>query len=211
MSAGIPADLRDAIEGAPADERVLLELRLRWSGLDDARARIAARLRVFLLTWDPLYWHDRPLGRATATATGDGDDCEVVLYLPLEQILQAGEDLAVVVGSFAASVLDVGGAYEQALVAGVYPQLAFGGKAPGLLSEVGSLSGLEPPALALASKGWEPIGLGAIQDLVQEAFGPVDLDRRTPSRRWRSPTSDCSARGKATRTAWTRSREPRNC
>lgn len=24
---------------------------------------------------------------------------------------------------------------------------------------------------------WEPIGLGAIQDLVQAAFGPVDLDR----------------------------------
>lgn len=178
MAPGIPADLRDAIEGAPDDERALLEVRLQWSGLDDAQARIAARLRVFLLTWDPLGWHEPSRGRATAT--GNGDDCEVVLYLPLEQILattDAGEELAVVVGSFAASVLSVGAAYEQALVAGVYPQLAFEGKAPGLLSEAGTLTGLAPPALALASAGWEPIGLGAIQDLVQEEFGPVALDR----------------------------------
>jgi SEC-C motif-containing protein len=28
-----------------------------------------------------------------------------------------------------------------------------------------------------AAQGWEPLGLGGIQDLVQEAFGPVDLDR----------------------------------
>jgi len=178
VAARIPTALRDAIDGAPVDERALLELRLQWSGLDDARARIAARLRVFLLTWDPLYWHDRPPGRATAT--GDGDGCEAVLYLPLERVLEmvaTGEDLAVVVGNLAASVLSVGAAHEQALVAGVYPQLAFEGKVAGLLSEVGMLSGLEPPALGLVSDGWEPIGLGAIQDLVQEAFGPVDLDR----------------------------------
>lgn len=178
MAAGLPAEVREAIERAPSDERALLELRLAWPALDDARARIAARLRVFLLTWDPLDWHDRRPGRATAT--GDGDACEVVLYLPLEQVLataSAGEDLAVVVGDFAASVLSVGAAYEQALVAGIYPQLAHEGKAAGLLSEVGTLSGLQPPASRLVSGGWEPIGLGAIQDLVQEAFGPVDLDR----------------------------------
>ena len=74
-----PADLCDAIGRAPADERALLELRLQWPALDDAQARIAARLRVFLLTWDPLYWHDRPPGRATAT--GDGDGCEAVRYV----------------------------------------------------------------------------------------------------------------------------------
>lgn len=179
MAAGSPADLRDALENPPVEERALLELRLRWDRLDEARARIAARLRVFLVTWDPLYWHDRPPARATAT--GDGDGCEVVLYVPLEEVLETvaatGEDLAVVLGNLAASVLGVGAAYEQALVAGVYPQLAFEGKAPGLLSEVGGLSGLEPPALELVSAGWQPIGLGAIQDLVQEAFGPVDLDR----------------------------------
>ena len=173
-----PADLRAALDAAPADERVLLELRLTWPALDEARARIAARLRVFLVTWDPLDWHDRPLARATAT--GDGDGCEVVLYVALDDLrASAGtsEDIAVVLGDLAGSVLSVGAAYEQALVAGVYPQLAYDGKAPGLLSEVGRLSGLDPPALSLRSGDWEPIGLGAIQDLVQEAFGPVDLDR----------------------------------
>ncbi len=178
MATDVPPELRDALAGAPDDERALLELRLQWSELDDAQARIAARLRVFLLTWDPLGWHEP--ARDRATATGDGDDCEVVLYLPIEEILAAtaaGEHLAVVVGSFAASVLSVGAAYEQALVAGVYPQLAFEAKAPGLLSELDRLSGLIPPALELVSPGWAPIGLGAIQDAVQAQFGPVDLDR----------------------------------
>src|SRR4051812_6785220 len=51
---GLSAELREALDGAPDDERVLLELRLAWTGLDEAAARIAARLRVFLVTWDPL-------------------------------------------------------------------------------------------------------------------------------------------------------------
>lgn len=176
---GICDELRAALAAAPEDERALLELRLTWPGLDDARARIAARLRVFLVTWDPLGWHDRPPGRATAT--GDGDGCEVVLYLPLHEILAAaresGERVAVVLGRFGASVVSVGARFEQALVAGIYPQLAFSGAAPSLLAEVGQLSGLATPTVAVVSAGWEPIGLGAIGDLVQEAFGPVDLDR----------------------------------
>lgn len=179
MPAAIPDDLLQALDRAPDDERALLELRLTWRGLDDARARIAARLRVFLLTWDPLRWHDRPPARATAT--GDGDGCEVVLYLPLEQILRGGRapgaDVAAGLGYFAASVLGVGARYEQALVAGAYPQLASNGDAPGLLSELGTLPGLDALAVGMASAEWQPIGLGAIHDLVQEAFGPVDLDR----------------------------------
>jgi len=101
-------------------------------------------------------------------------------YLPLDQVVDTsgvGEDIAAVLGSFAGSVLAVGAAHEQALVAGVYPQLAFEGKVPRLLSEVGRLSGIAAPAISLVSGAWEPIGLGAIEDLVQEAFGPVDLDR----------------------------------
>jgi hypothetical protein len=44
------------------------------------------------------------------------------------------------------------------------------------------LAAATPPDLPMAeleavAGGWEPIGLGAIQDLVQEAYGPVDLDR----------------------------------
>jgi tetratricopeptide (TPR) repeat protein len=179
LDAGMPDDVREALAGAPEDERALLELRLSWTELDDAAARMAARLRVLLVTWDPLGWQDRPPARATAT--GNGDDCEVVLYVPLYDLLDraraSGAGVAAELGSLAASVLDVGARYEQALVAGIYPQLAYTGKAPGLLSEVGQLSALGSPAVELRHGEWEPIGLGAIQDLVQETFGPVDLDR----------------------------------
>jgi hypothetical protein len=117
---GSRTSARGARGRAGGDERALLELRLRWPDLDDAEARIVARLRVFLVTRDPLGWHDRPPGRATAT--GDGDGCEVVIYLPLHEILAtaraSGERVAVVLGGFAASVLTVG-AFEQALVAGI--------------------------------------------------------------------------------------------
>ena len=178
--AGVARGVRDALEGAPADERALLELRLAWPELGEVEALIAARLRVFLLTWDPLEWvGDRAPG--WATATGDGDSCEVVLYMTLEEAMRrvrdGGETVAAVLGAFAGSVLAVGGAHEHLLVSGAYPQLAFAGQAPGLLSEVGSPPARAAPEIELASSGWEPIGLGAIQDLVQERFGPVDLDR----------------------------------
>jgi hypothetical protein len=179
MVNGISDAVRVAIDAAPEDERALLELRLQWSGLDDARARVASHLRVFLTTWDPLGWHDRPPGRATAT--GDGDGYEVVLYVPSYEVLStasaAGESVAVVLGGLGGSVLGVGARFEHALAAGIYPQLAFTGEAPSLLSQHGQLSGLGEPAVTAVSGAWEPIGLGAVQDLVQEAFGPVALDR----------------------------------
>lgn len=69
---GLTDDVREALLAAPETERSLLEPRLAWPALRDREARIAARLRVFLLTWDP-FWgcataarHGRP---ATATAT----------------------------------------------------------------------------------------------------------------------------------------------
>jgi hypothetical protein len=196
LGEGLSDDVREALGRAPEDERALLELRLAWPDLDDAAARMAARLRVFLVTWDPLGWHDRPPARATAT--GNGDDCEVVLYVPLDDLLDraraSGAGIAAELGSLAASVLAVGARYEQALVAGIYPQLAYTGKAPGLLSEVGQLAALGTPAVELRRGEWEPIGLGAIQDLVQETFGPVDFDRapvRLPA--VSEPVDDCPA------------------
>lgn len=178
---GVPGDVCEALAAAPDDERALLELRLGWTGLGEAEERLAARMRVFLLTWDPLEWVGDGRGPAWATATGDGDSCEVVLYLLLAETLrrtEQGEDTtAAVLGAFAGSVLTVGARYEQALVAGIYAQLAQAGEAPSLLSEVGSPAGSSAPELTLAQGGWEPIGLGAIQDLVKEAFGPVELDR----------------------------------
>ena len=89
------------------------------------------------MTRDPLGWEgDR--GFAWATATGAADSCEVVLYVMLDDAMrdtrEHGESIASVLGSLASSVLAVGGAHHELLVSGAYPQLAFAGEMPGLLS-----------------------------------------------------------------------------
>ncbi|MDQ6775882.1 MAG: SEC-C metal-binding domain-containing protein [Actinomycetota bacterium] len=178
--AGVTEDVRDALAGVPETERALLELRLSWPALGEREALIAARLRVFVLTWEPLGWM-RDRDTAWATATGDGDSYEVVLYLMLHDAVRRAREtartLADVIGELAGSVLAVGAIHEELLVSGAYPQLAFAGELPGLLSELGSAHGLPAPEIELAASAWEPIGLGAIQDLAQERYGPVDLDR----------------------------------
>ena len=63
------------------------------------------------------------------------------------------------------------------IFAGAYPELAVRGEVPSLLGEQLDAGRLGAPAVSVRSTGWEPIGLGAIQDLVQDAFGPVNLDR----------------------------------
>lgn len=170
-----PPDLHGLLADAPSLERSLLELRARWQSLPEAHARVAAKLRVFVLNWDPLGWLPSPF-EARATATGDGDTFELVLYVPLPDVLGT-QDAAGLLGDLSRSVIEVGVEQELLLDSGAYAQLAHAGRAPDLLSAAGRLSAIEPPTLAPATAGWEPIGLGAIQDLVQAAFGPVDLDR----------------------------------
>ena len=180
LLAGTTGRLRGALEGVPETERSLLELRLEWPALGEREVLIASRLRTFLLTWDPFWWmHDR--GWAWATASGDGDSCEVVLYAAIHDAVRQAQQqettLIEVIGGLAGSVVAVGVRQLELLVSGAFPQLAFKGEAPSLLSERGSAQGFGVPAATLADLGWEPIGLGAIQDLAQERFGPVDLDR----------------------------------
>ena len=67
--------------------------------------------------------------------------------------------------------------YEDAVNAGRYPDLAARGEVPDLLSDPAAGSALGAADITALSGEWEPIGLGAITDLVQHAFGPVDLDR----------------------------------
>lgn len=50
------------------------------------------------------------------------------------------------------------------------------------------------PGMRLVSDGWEPIGLAAVQDLVQARLGPVDLDRTPVSLEpANSPAAGCPA------------------
>jgi hypothetical protein len=101
----------EPLAGVPETERALLELRSTWPKLEEREALIAARLRVFLLTWGPFGWM-RDRGTAWATATGDGDSYEVVLYLTLHDAVRRAHEtsttLAHVIGELAGSVLAVG-------------------------------------------------------------------------------------------------------
>lgn len=179
---GLPDDVCKALACAPRDEKALLEISLAWRGLPAGEARIATRLRVFFLTWDPLGdLEDR--GWAWATSSGDGDGFEAVLYVRLDKATHSAETteipLAEVLGVLGETVLLVGAQHEFLLRSGTHAGLAWAGKAPGLLSRPVEPLRFGIPAVQLAAPGWEPIGLGAIQDLAQEAFGPVDLDRTT--------------------------------
>jgi tetratricopeptide (TPR) repeat protein len=195
--AGIGEKARGALGEVTESERELLELRLTWPELGEREARVAGRLRVFLLTWDP-FASLRKRGAAWATATGDGDAYEVVLYVLLEDAMrearEGGSTLAEVIGGLAGSVLAVGTEHEELLVSGAYPQLAFAGAVPGLSPQPGLALWPAAAGVELAGSGWEPIGLGAIQDLAAERFGPVDLDR-SPVRLEPAaePAPDCPA------------------
>lgn len=203
LMSALPADVRDVLAAPPEHEKALVELALAWPGLAGADARVARRLRLFVLSVDPLEHVDR-FAPASATANGDGDAFEVVVYLPLEHALDlagmGGCTVAEVLTALGESAVTVGGRCESLLASGAYPHLVVRDEVEGLLSDpVADLprpkAGLRlgVPTVSLVSEGWEPIGLGVIQDLVQEAFGPVDLDRSGVRLRVRSRGATCPA------------------
>lgn len=165
---------------APTGDYQLLELGLEWRDLTDAQAQVAAALRAFVLTHDPLSWIPER-GCAWATANADGDTLEVVVYVLQQELagrLRAAEgDLGAALLPFLEPVVLAGSACLGLLVTGVYPDLAFRGETPPLLRQPAAVTTLAPPVARVRSPRWEPVGLGAVQDLVQEAFGPVALDR----------------------------------
>jgi hypothetical protein len=174
--------LRELLAHPPTDRYSLLELSVEWDGLEDIRSRFAAALRLFLITKYPLDWlGDRD--HAWVTANADGDTLELSLYVALDEIRRrlrsTDSDLPSAIGPLAERVV-VAATHNQGIVlAGGYAEIAFRGEISRLLDTDAGEAGpsLGTPRVSVRSDGWEPIGLGAIQDLVQEAFGPVDLDR----------------------------------
>src|SRR6266545_4673546 len=75
----------------------------------------------------------------------------------------------------AGSAVVTAAAHEQSFVSGRGADMRVA--ASDLLSDPAAGSALGVPEVRLVSPGWEDIGLGAITDVVQHAFGPVDLDR----------------------------------
>lgn len=197
-----PPDLVDPVDllaTPPHDEYSLLELAVEWDDLSGVEAQIAAALRLFVITRDPLGWlPNRGIAWATSNGDGDGDFLELPVYMTRDEVLRrlttTGGDLGTAVGPLSEAAVLGAIRYQGVLLAGGYPELAFRGEVAGLLSPDDNASRLGTPMVTARHTGWEPIGLGAIQDLVQDAFGPVDFDRSTialpPSD---SPRAGCPA------------------
>ena len=125
-----------------------------------------------------------PTGVETASAA-DWDHVPSSASLPAA--ISWAQSWIDVIGELAGSVLAVGSTHEELLVSGAYPQLAFAGEVPGLLSELGSADRLPAPEIALAASGWAPIGLGAIQSRAAR-----QASQRVSSRSW--PRASASSR-----------------
>jgi SEC-C motif-containing protein len=163
----------------PSEDYALLEFELSWTDLDPAQERIAANLRTFVVTRDPLAWIPGR-GHAWATANADGDVVELVVYVALHAVRDAvadGARVAAALGRYGEAAVRAGAAAEGVVVAGAQPALASAGRVPRLLDGLDDAGTLGIPSVRVRSDGWEPLGLGAIQDLVQDIFGPVDFDR----------------------------------
>ena len=176
----MPDEVLAALADPPVWEKRVLELSLEWPDLGAAQVRVAGRLQVFLLTWDPFEW--RP-GRsaAFATATSRSDGFGLVLYVPLWRALAAAasetEGLPGALGRLGESVISVGTEHEAAVAAGGYLEGVLADTVPDLLSRVPVERDLGVPAIKVVGDGWRPIEFDVLEDLAQDIFGPADLDR----------------------------------
>ena len=177
LLSGLPDNVRALLASPPLTEPKLLELAARWKGLPPAQARVAGALRLFVVTWDPLEWL---APRPEAVATANAWPLELVVYVPVWSLAgnarQRHTTMAAVLAGLGGSVSTIAAAHEDAVTSGRYAELVAQGRMPDLLSgEPGPA--LTGAAIAAVSPEWEDIGLGAITDFVQQAFGPVDFDR----------------------------------
>jgi hypothetical protein len=166
---------------APEEEFALIELRLDWPpDLEIYPEHKQLWLRCFVITADPLGWiPDR--GEAWTAVTADDEVLEVDLYLTVAAVRAAMEecdgDMAAAVGRYAGTVMAAALEREAELIAGDYPRLAARGETPRLLADLGGDHGAFARPSIQTKRSWSPVGLGALTDLVQHAFGSVDLDR----------------------------------
>jgi SEC-C motif len=173
-------DALELLAAPPENEYALLEFAPHWSDLHGVQAQLAAALRLFVITRDPLDWlTDR--GSPWATANADGETLELPVYITLEEIQRQVEasagHLESPLGTLAEAALVNATQCQGSILSGAYPDLAFQGTTPRLLDHPAALGSLGAPRIDMRSTAWEPVGLGVVQDLVQDAFGPVDLDR----------------------------------
>jgi hypothetical protein len=196
-SAPPPSDLHELLADAPTGDYSLLELELGWDRLDEADEQFAAALRLFVITWDPLDWlPDR--GFVWATTNADGDTLELPAYVTLGEVRSrlkaANGDVVACFSPFGTTVIANALDSRGTILSGAHPDLAYRGGATALTAPREAEPGLLVTDVRAPVGRWEPLGLGAIQDLVQEAFGPVDFDRsQVALNQLGAPRSGCPA------------------
>lgn len=180
LLAGLPDRVQRLLAEPPAMDKMLIELSVTWRGLTDELARLADAVRLFVITWDPLEGMvDRT--DAFATTNGGSADLEIVVYLPTWSLLRLAAErdgtLAAVMGATAGSAVVTAADHDETVYAGRYPELAARHAVPDLLADPAAGGALGAADITAASAEWEPMGLGAITDLAQHEFGPVEFDR----------------------------------
>lgn len=180
LLAGLPDDVSEFLANPPLGEKKLFEIALTWDGLPPQQAAMADALRLFVVTWDPIEWR---APRPDAIATANIRPAEIVIYTPIWSATalaqRNGTTLADVFADLANSAVVTAAENAGAVTFGGYATLAVRGKVPDLLSARGTEAALAVgrPAIAAVSPEWEDLGLGAITDFVQHAYGNVNLDR----------------------------------
>ena len=190
-------DPLELLAATPPEEYALLELGLEWEDRGGIESMLGAALRLFVITRDPLGWIPGR-GNAWATVNSDGDVLELPVYVTHDEVqrrlVAAGGELTPALAALGETVVTNAARCEGIVLAGAYPDMASRGALPRLLDNEVDAPVLGTPVVSVQSEGWEPIGLGAIQDLVQDAFGPVDLDRSAVALRpVATPRASCPA------------------
>lgn len=176
LLSGLPERARRLLAAPPLTEKMLLELAPRWRDLPAPIAPVAAAVRLFVITWDPLErLPNRP--EVVATSNGSAADLEIVIYLPTWSMTR----MAASQGRSLAEELSRVASWAVASVVRNIEQLESGrsrdAAIPDLPADRAAGAELGQADISLISPAWEPIGLGAITDVVQHAFGVVELDR----------------------------------
>lgn len=176
LLSGLPNDIQALLASPPLTDPRLLELAARWEGLPLAQAKMADALRLFVVTWDPLEWL---APRPEAVATANTWPLELVVYVPVWSLVGIARrehtTMAAVLAGLGGSAVTTAAAHEDAVTSGRYAELVAYRKVPDLLSGEPAPP-LGEAAIVAVSPEWQDIGLGAITDFVQQAFGPVDFD-----------------------------------
>jgi hypothetical protein len=174
----LPNSVRALLASPPLFDPRLLELAAGWEGLPPTRARMTEALRLFVVTWDPLEWL---APRPKAVATVNMWPFELVVYVPVWSLAgiarRQDTTVAAVLAGLGASAITTAAAHEDAAMSGRYAELVAHGKVPDLLSGEPGPAARSEAAIAAVSPEWGDIGLGAIADFVQQAFGPAEFDR----------------------------------